>query len=414
MYSHSYILISAHHCAPGMGSEHATGWNLVSRLARIHPILLITQDNEFRSNVENGISELKNQGARIEVFFVRHGFTTDGRVNSLRLFYYLTYRFYQKRVLDLAKKLQKDYVIIAVHHLTIHGFREPGYLWSMGIPFVWGPVGFVYAPWVLFDSLPAKAKIFQFIRNFLTWIQFNFSSRVRSAYLATQSSGGAFVAANPDVGQRFVKKFGGSYIWIPETGSIPSIYKPAEFDKKGPLSLLWVGALVDRKPLDMLLNSITRIPDYKKRITLTIIGDGDARKRFERTASRLGIVATFEGWLPHKEAIAKFTYSELLVMFSVNDGTPNVIFEALSSGVPVMCLDHHGYSFIIDDSCGIKLKVENKAFIQRSIVFNLISLLDNRVQLNSMSCNALEKASRFSWDNNAHEISKIYRKISND
>lgn len=411
MFDRPFILVSAHHCAPGMGSEHATGWNYISRLANDYSILLVTQDNEYRGDVEKAVADLNKNGACVKPFFVRHGFRTDGRKNSLRIFYYLTYRIYQKKVFILAKKLQENYSITAVHHLTIHGFREPGFLWKLGLPFVWGPVGLAYTPLALFGLLTWKMKIFQLVRNWLTWMQFNFSWRIRSAYLASQFNG-TFIAANPDVGIRFTNKFGGRYIWIPETGAGTIVDSKIEFNRGGPLRLLWVGALIDTKPLNLLIEAIANIPHHRENICLTVIGDGEAREKYEHLAQVYGIAASFIGWIPHSDVILKFKNSELLVMLSVKDGTPNVIFEALSSGVPVMCLNHHGYSYIIDNNCGIKLDLQNVKSLKMALTMKIKSLIENRAQLDLMSAYSLAKAKQFSWDNNAREISNIYHELN--
>lgn len=316
MESIAYVLISAHHCAPGMGSEHAVGWHLVSRLAHQHPIILITQDNEYKAAVEAGVDKLVRNGAKVKVFYVRHGATTDGRKNNLRFFYYLTYVWYQWRVLILAKELMKTHRIVATHHLTIVGFREPGFLWRLNVPFIWGPVGgLVYAPRVMFSDLSRKMRVFQGIRNILTWVQFSVSPRVRIAYRAASENGG-FIAATTDIGERFQRRFGGRYVWIPETGSNCGLDAPAHMDDPitdRPLELLWLGALIDLKPLGILLDAISLVPDHRRRIRLSVVGDGDARKRFEQQAEALGVNANFAGWVIHEEAKRQFSDADLFI-----------------------------------------------------------------------------------------------------
>jgi glycosyltransferase involved in cell wall biosynthesis len=409
-----WILVSAHHCAPAMGSEHAVGWNLVSRLARQHHILLITQDNEYRAGVEAGVKKLRTDGANVNVFFVRHGTATDGRKNNLRFFYYLTYVLYQLRVLALAKMLMKTYRIVATHHLTIVGFREPGFLWQLNIPFIWGPVGgLVYAPRILFSEFSRKMRVFQGIRNLLTWIQFSVSPRVRLAYRAASQTGG-FIAATPDIGDRFQRRFGGRYVWIPETGSDCGLYAPtnvAEPIADRPLELLWLGGLLDIKPLGILLDAISLIPDHQRRIRLSVVGDGDARVRFEQQAKTLRVNANFAGWVEHAEAKRRFSEADLFVLLSAKDLTTNVVFESLGAGVPVVCLDHHGYSSIVDDSCGVKIPLLPPAELRKWIAKELLRFVENPKLLDPRREGALRRAAIFTWDRNAEAIGKIYNDI---
>lgn len=409
-----WILVSAHHCAPGMGSEHAVGWNLVSRLARQHPILLITQDNEYKAAVEAGVEALRVEGHQIEAFYVRHGATTDGRKNNLRVFYYLTYVTYQRRVLALARTLMKTYRIVATHHLTIVGFREPGFLWKLGVPFIWGPVGgLVYAPRILFSDLSRKMRVFQGIRNLLTWIQFSASPRVRSAY-RTASGTGRFIAATPDIGARFQRRFGGEFMWIPETGSTIAKSRSVHVTHPvvgRPLELLWLGGLLDIKPLGILLDAIARVRNHQQRIHLSVVGDGDARSRFEQHAMTLGVNATFVGWVDHEEAKRQFNVADLFVLLSIKDLTTNVVFESLGAGVPIICLDHHGYSSIVDESCGRKIPLLRPDPLRQCLAQELIRFLDNPELLAPLRLGARCRAEMFTWDSNAEAIGQIYDDI---
>ena len=415
MDSKGYLLISAHHCAPNMGSEHAVGWNLVSRLALHYPVLLITQDNEFRSSIEGGIATLKAQGYFIDVFFVEHGSRTDGRKNNLRLWYYLTYILYQWRVYKLVQMLMLQYNIIATHHLTIVGFREPGFLWKLGLPFIWGPVGgLVFTPKELFNELTPKVKLFQIARNYITKIQFIFSWRVRQAYRATQRNGGAFIAATPDIGERFQRYFGGTFHWIPETGALQSGRGPVILPAKSscvPLRILWVGGLLDIKPLGMLLDAIALVHDHKRRIMLTVVGDGDSRERYESYARRLKVLARFTGWCAHQEALEFFRQADLFVLLSAKDLTTNVVFEAMAHGLPVLCLDHHGYSHIVTEQCGVKIPISDSQQIRQHIARVLDELAEDQDKLAALSRGALKRANEFTWERNAEAIARLYSDV---
>lgn len=404
-----YVLVSAHHCAPNMGSEHAVGWNLVSRLAKSYAILLITQDNEFRVDVELGVEQLKSEGCRIEAFFVQHGSRTDGRANNLRVGYYLTYRLYQWRVLALARSLMRRYRIAAVHQLTIVGFREPGYLWRLGLPFIWGPVGgLVSCPASLYQELPWRSRLFLTAREIATRAQFSFSRRVLMAYKATQRPGGAFIAATSDIGERFSSRFGGRYQWIPETGSRPIPSVRSRGAHLGPLRLLWVGALIDRKPMIPLLDAMAAIPNHGNRLELTVVGEGQSRGRYEAHARKLGIKAHFMGWTTHDHAQQHYQRADIFVMLSLLDLTTNVVLEAMGAGLPILCLDHHGYAGIVTPACGIKLPVSDPSSLRQAITETLQELVENPAPLSCMGHAAWERAAEYTWDRNAETLGALY------
>lgn len=404
-----YIVVSAHQCAPGMGSEHAVGWNLVSRLARRHALLLIAADNEYRPKVERGVQGLRDAGSTIEVFFVRHGSTYESRRNDLNVSYYLTYTVFQRRVLELVRELQGRYDIAAVHHLTINGFREPGFLWQLGVPFIWGPVGGLhFSPPELFGVLSARGRLLQRIRSAITWMQFWFSPRVRLAYRATQRTGGAFIGATPDIGERFRRRFGGEVHWIPETGSHTPVSSVRTASENGPLRLLWVSRLIESKPLGLLLEAIAQVPDHAQRITLTVLGDGFMRAVHEETAKRLKVNARFLGSIPHQETTKQFDAAELFVLLSLQDLTTTVVFESIARGLPVICLDRHGYAAIVDESCGFKIPIRSLDQVRDELSARLAELADDKARLLPLAEGALRRAAQFTWDRNSEKISALY------
>jgi glycosyltransferase involved in cell wall biosynthesis len=404
-----YVIVSAHQCAPGMGSEHAVGWNLTSRLARRHPVLLITADNEFRQDVERGVRRLREEGCTIEAFFVLDEGVFESRKNHLNVGYYLRYTQYQRRVLALARELAGRHEIAAAHQLTINGFREPGFLWQLGVPFVWGPVGGLhFAPTGLFGVLPPRGRWLQRLRSAITWAQFRFSPRVRLAYRATQRAGGAFIGATPDIAERFRRRFGGEVHWIPETGSHPPVSALREARDDGPLRLLWVGRLIDSKPLGLLLEAIAEVPEHARRIALTVVGDGDARARHEETARRLGIDARFLGSIPHEETPHRFDAADLFVLLSLQDLTTTVVFESLARGLPVICLDRHGYGAIVDGRCGIKIPIRSLEQVRRELAARLDEIAGDKARLLPLREGATRRAAEFTWDRNAERIAALY------
>jgi glycosyltransferase involved in cell wall biosynthesis len=403
-----YVVVSAHQCAPGMGSEHAVGWNLVSRMARRHALLLVTADNEFRPAVEREVKALRDEGCTIEVFFVRHGSVYESRRNHLNVGYYLTYTVYQRRVLQLVRELQRTHDIAAVHHLTINGFREPGFLWQLGIPFIWGPVGGLhFSPPELFGVLPTRGRWLQRARSAVTWAQFWLSPRVRLAYRATQQPGGAFIGATPDIADRFKRRFGGSVHWIPETGSHPPVSAVRASADDGPLRLLWVSRLIDSKPLGLLLEAIAEVPDHARRIELTVVGDGHSRARHEQTARALAINVNFVGSIPHRETTQQFDAADLFVLLSIQDLTTTVVFESLARGLPVICLDRHGYAAIVDESCGFKVPIHSLAQVRSELATRLDRLAGDKSRLLPLAQGATQRAAQFTWDRNSEKLSEL-------
>lgn len=118
--------------------------------------------------------------------------------------------------------------------------------------------------------------------------------------------------------------------------------------------VLFVGNLVHVKGPDILLRAFAELvqgsklrvqnSNFQSRISnfqLIVIGDGPMRKKLERLCSRLGIAdsAYFLGCCPHKEIPLWMNVADCLCLSSRSEGMPNVVLEALASGLPVVASD---------------------------------------------------------------------------
>ncbi len=106
-----------------------------------------------------------------------------------------------------------------------------------------------------------------------------------------------------------------------------------------------IGRLVPVKNHKMFLDTAKRLNDNLstgKEIKFLLVGDGHLRQELEKYAERLGIQQNviFKGW---KKDLTKI-YSELdiVVLTSLNEGTPVALIEAMAAGRPVISTDIGG------------------------------------------------------------------------
>ncbi len=107
-----------------------------------------------------------------------------------------------------------------------------------------------------------------------------------------------------------------------------------EFKLKDEKILLFVGLLVPRKGVDILLKIMCKltIRDFK----LFVIGDGPNRRRYEELAKELGLDdrVIFTGF--RKDVFNFYSVSHLFVFPSRGEGLPGVIMESMVTGLPVV------------------------------------------------------------------------------
>jgi glycosyltransferase involved in cell wall biosynthesis len=98
---------------------------------------------------------------------------------------------------------------------------------------------------------------------------------------------------------------------------------------------LFVGQLIPRKGLDILLRALARIAA----VELSVIGDGPEQESLKNLASECGIAdrVCWHGKMDAAQAQARISEADVLVLPSREDGWGAVVNESLMAGTPVIC-----------------------------------------------------------------------------
>ncbi|MFA6126994.1 MAG: glycosyltransferase family 4 protein [Bacteroidales bacterium] len=446
------VLVSAHELSPYQGSECAVGWNLVTRIARYHDVtVLYARGSQFfpdayETAIRNYYTENKNE-FNIKFIAVPQPDTTlwlaaiNKRISrnsssiGVPFLYFIGYRLWQKSAYRMAKT-QEPFDII--HHLTSVTFREPGYLWRLPVPFVWGPTGGTtnipirFYPFIGIRA--ASHEAFRAITNRLTlWFSYKISRAMKKSSLIY-----AFSAEDQALFQRRMVK---RVEVMLETGcgeDDASSNQPATSNQQpatsNHLRVLWCGRLVNSKALDILLKALAGDQDLMNRVKLTIVGDGPLRSKYEKLIKKLfpptcnpqpATNISFTGWLPRDQVVRCMRQSDVLVHTSYREGTSHVILEALSAGLPVICHDISGISIAVTGECGIKVPLVS---YKKSVLGFRDAIRVASCKLQDASCStqtatgnlqpatnlrsgALNRAKELSWDSLAERISTAYNDL---
>lgn len=124
-----------------------------------------------------------------------------------------------------------------------------------------------------------------------------------------------------------------------------------------PVRLLTVARLTPKKGLEFALRAFAEISDTHPRVRYDIIGDGELRPQLERLARSLGITqrVSFRGARSEGEVARAMAEAHLFLLPSVTgpdgdqEGTPTVLIEAASCGLPVLSTHHAGIPEIVVD-----------------------------------------------------------------
>ena len=116
------------------------------------------------------------------------------------------------------------------------------------------------------------------------------------------------------------------------------------------LRLVTIGSLIPRKGIDIIIHAISKINNDID-IELKIIGDGPKKNILKQLVQNLGLEKTvrFSGNLPHTEVPECLAESDILILSSYSEGRPNVVLEAMATGLPVIASDIDGVRELIRD-----------------------------------------------------------------
>ena len=109
-------------------------------------------------------------------------------------------------------------------------------------------------------------------------------------------------------------------------------------ESEGPV-VLFVGRLVEGKRPVIALEAFAEVLKEYPDAELYLCGDGPLRENLKRRVRELGIdeSVTFLGQMPYDEMPKVYRSGDVLVLPSRAEGVPRTVFEALSSGLQVVC-----------------------------------------------------------------------------
>ena len=117
---------------------------------------------------------------------------------------------------------------------------------------------------------------------------------------------------------------------------------------ENPARLLFVGRLVRQKGLDLLFKALAGL---RQPFHLRLVGDGGQRGELEREAMHFPASCRVEflGWQDRNTIAALYREAHLFVFPSRDEGMPNVVLEAMASGLPVLATAIPGSTDLVRD-----------------------------------------------------------------
>ena len=397
-----HLILGAYACHPVQGSEPTVGWNRAVEASRFGHVDVITHDDGNGPALRRAVEERGLDGLRFHVLphtpFERWLRATPGG-------YYRAYRTWNRRAYRLALDLHRQRPFDLAHQVNLCGYREPGDLWRLGIPFVWGPVGGTQnTPAAYLASGGARMLLAEGGRTVLNRLQLRLSPRVRRAARAAD----VLLAANSTVQREVERAWGRPAHRLLETGvrSVGDARRWADREP-GPFRLLWAGEVVPRKGIHLILDAHRQLAERAERggpeVELVVAGDGPEMDRVRRAP---GVRAL--GRIARPELLELYRRVDAFAFTSLRDTSGNVMLEALAAGLPVVYLDHQGARDMGSLDSGIAVPVSTPQASVRGLVDAVADLATDPRRYDHLSRGAIQRAERFCWHANGDVANRLY------
>jgi glycosyltransferase involved in cell wall biosynthesis len=389
------VLLSAYACEPDRGSEPEVGWQrALHMLAYADEVWVLTRSNNQAVIEANPLSrapglhfiyydlppwvlKFKKQAWFLRIYFVLWQWGA----------YRLAARYHRKKRFD------------CVYHVTFASMQSGSFMGRLGIPFVIGPIaGGERAPFRLRRSMPIRGQVKELLRD-LEILSQRYSPLTRPAFAAAKR----IYVTTPD-SLRLIPSRWRSKAEVQL--AIGTRGQAVQCETRRPPDsprFVFVGNLLYLKGVHFAIRALAEARKTVPKATLTLIGKGPNERWLKDVAAKFDVTdaVEFAGSFPRQQVVDSLPNYTALVFPSLHDSGGMAVLEALSQGVPVICLDLGGPGFAVNASCGIVVPTTNADEKQ-----TITSLADAMTLLGSMplaewkklSMGATDRANELSWN----------------
>jgi glycosyltransferase involved in cell wall biosynthesis len=182
-----------------------------------------------------------------------------------------------------------------------------------------------------------------------------------------------------------------------------SRFQPSKCDSK---DVIFVGRLHERKGIDKLLESFSKVIRSEPQAVLHIVGSGEDEARLKALAKRLELnnkSVKFHGFVSEKGLVDLYSRSSLFVLPSYYEGFGIVLIEAMSAGLPLVSVRTGGAVEVIEEGKnGYLVDYDN----MHEGIIKLLSNQNLRKKMGEESRKMVEK--EYAWEKIAGDVLKVY------
>lgn len=396
------VLLSAYACSPIRGSEPGVGWSWATHLAQKGYEVWCLTNVEDKDVVIAAQKQLGLQN--LHLVFVELPFNLDKMLlDASSKTIYLHYYLWRRKAARVASRMHKALHFDIAHHVTFGSFQQGSFLWKLkNVKMIFGPVGGGQEALPQFKEYFGPAWKIERIRSWISKFSIRFSSDLKN----TVSQADHILVTNEDTANLVKKVKPGLAVSVHMEldNAVPYSMQNIQYIERKPrqqLHLLWVGRMLPRKGLNLILHALSLVSehvDYK----LTVVGGGEQYKLVDGWIEQYGLNRNrlrILGQIPFSEVVRYYEEADVFIFCSLRDSCGAQINEALAFGLPVITLDMHGASLAVRPDCGIKIKPTTKENTAADIAKAITRFYEEPEFRKQCSLNAYNYAKGNTWEN---------------
>lgn len=187
-------------------------------------------------------------------------------------------------------------------------------------------------------------------------------------------------------------------------GVWPNRVKKAEFNQIKRYQILFVGNLLKKQGLQLVIKALSKIKKVIPEVHLMILGGGEYEVNLKQLVSVLKVkdMVTFKGWIMNRtqldelmfdSAIAVATYDPDISSFS-RYADPTKLKDYLSAGIPIIMTNvPHNSLELQDQKCAVIVRYDVDDFVDK-----VVNILRNKQVLKQYRKNSLEYIAEYNWE----------------
>lgn len=415
------VLLSVFECNPLRGSDSYVGWSYVVNMAYFNEVYALTRmDNKddieqfFRDNSVPNSENIHFVYVKRSKLFAQYLQKVNDYLGFLG-----SYFIWQRGAYRAAKKLCSENNISVCHHVSIADFRCAGYLWKLGIPFVYGPVGGGQeTPECLKPYVQGHegAERFRSFMNRVTTLMPAYKRALRHASVIYSSNDEttAYMRSRMKGWDAYKLKqmtelcIGDQYLKERE-----NLQKKKDPDA---VHVIVSGRLIYRKGIALLIDAVSRI-HTEIPFVIDVFGEGNQLQDLLRQTAEYGLndKVLFHGKVSFDVMQQKYKDADIYVLPSLRETTGTAVFEAMANKLPIVALNQNGVKHIVEKDSGILVDISSKDQVLEDLAAAIKKLIEDealRIDLGQAGYQKLKE--NYTWSARAERMNEVYHKLCRD